>query len=219
MTRPGPYPDGTVPNAVSPRAAAPTDPDPDPDQVQDPGQDLVLVPMRWWHVATVAELEPTVFANDPWTAELFWSELAQGDQRRYLTAMWRPRGVAGHDLPAIVGYAGLALADDGAYIQTVGVVPRGRGRGIGARLMIALLRHACQAGARSCGLEVRTDNHAARALYSRLGFVDIGVRRSYYQPSGGDAYVMRARPIDTVGYAALLDEVERALPGRVRLES
>ncbi|CAJ59793.1 putative acetyltransferase [Frankia alni ACN14a] len=191
---------------------------PDGELGPDGDLDLVLVPMRWWHVATVAELEPTVFATDPWTAELFWSELAQGDQRHYLTALWQPRGAAAHDLSAIIGYAGLALADDGAYIQTVGVVPRIRGRGVGARLMIALLRHARRAGARSCGLEVRTDNHAARALYTRLGFVDIGVRRGYYQPSGGDAYVMRARPIDTVGYAALLDEVERALPGRVRLE-
>ncbi|MCK9898398.1 ribosomal protein S18-alanine N-acetyltransferase [Frankia sp. AgB32] len=179
---------------------------------------MVLVPTRWWHIATIAALEPSVFTADPWSAELFWSELAQGDQRCYLTALSRPHGRPAHDLDAIVGYAGLAIGDDGAYIQTVGVVPAMWGRGVGARLMIALLRRARQAGARSCGLEVRTDNHAARVLYSRLGFVDIGLRRGYYQPSGGDAYVMRARPIDTVGYATLLDDAEQALPGRVRLE-
>ncbi|WP_101832713.1 GNAT family N-acetyltransferase [Frankia canadensis] len=185
--------------------------------------------MRWWHIETVAALEPSVFAADPWSAELFWSELAQGVQRRYLTALAGPSaqpGSVGSDEPggpgtwdvaSIVGYGGLAVADDGAYIQTVGVVPAMRGRGIGARLMIALLRHARTVGARSCGLEVRTDNHAARALYARLGFVDIGMRRGYYQPSGGDAYVMRVRPIDTVGYATLLDGMERDLPGRVRL--
>ncbi|ETA04278.1 (SSU ribosomal protein S18P)-alanine acetyltransferase [Frankia casuarinae] len=174
--------------------------------------------MRWWHVAMVAELEQTVFDIDPWTAELFWSELAQGEQRRYLTALWRPQGVPTHDTSAIVGYAGLALAEDGAYIQTIGVVPRMRGRGVGARLMIALLRDARRAGARNCGLEVRTDNQAARALYSRLGFVDIGLRRGYYQPSGGDAYVMRVRKIDTVGYAELLDRVEATLLITSRVE-
>ncbi len=190
---------------------------PGPTTGHDP--DLVLVPTRWWQIETIATLEPSVFAADPWSAELFWSELAQSEQRCYLTALSRPRGVPAHDLAAIVGYAGLAVGDpDGAYIQTVGVVPAMRGRGVGARLMIALLRRARRAGARSCGLEVRTDNHAARVLYSRLGFVDIGLRRGYYQPSGGDAYVMRARPIDTVGYAALLDDTELALPGRVRLE-
>ncbi|CAO5175226.1 (ribosomal protein S18)-alanine N-acetyltransferase [Frankia sp. AiPs1] len=184
-----------------------------------PEADLVLVPTRWWHIETIARLERTVFVTDAWSAELFWSELAQGDQRYYLTAMAHPRGTATHDLESIVGYAGLAISDDGAYVQTVGVVPAARGRGIGARLMIALLRRARETGARSCGLEVRTDNHTARALYHRLGFVDIGTRRGYYQPSGGDAFVMRARPINTVGYGAFLDGLERDLPGHARLAS
>ncbi|MCM3884990.1 ribosomal protein S18-alanine N-acetyltransferase [Frankia sp. R82] len=178
-----------------------------------------MLPTRWWHVETIATLERSVFIADAWSAELFWSELAQGDQRYYLTALFRPSGIATHALTSIVGYAGLAVAEDGAYIQTVGVVPQMRGRGVGARLMITLLRRARQLGARSCGLEVRTDNHAARALYHQLGFVDIGRRRGYYQPSGGDAFVMRARPIDTVGYGILLDDRERALPGRALLEA
>ena len=43
-------------------------------------------------------------------------------------------------------------------------------------------------------LEVRTDNEAAIALYVSEGFVRLGIRRRYYQPSGADAYTM-ARPI------------------------
>ena len=42
-------------------------------------------------------------------------------------------------------------------------------------------------------LEVRTDNEAAIGLYESEGFVRLGVRRRYYQPSGADAYTM-ARP-------------------------
>jgi ribosomal-protein-alanine N-acetyltransferase len=42
-------------------------------------------------------------------------------------------------------------------------------------------------------LEVRTDNEAAIALYVSEGFVRLGIRRRYYQPSGADAYTM-ARP-------------------------
>nr|MDT0667714.1 hypothetical protein [Micromonospora sp. DSM 115978] len=57
-------------------------------------------------------------------------------------------------------------------------------------------------------LEVRTDNEPARELYRRFGFADLGVRRGYYQLSGADAFVMRARPIDTPGYGALLDRME-----------
>jgi ribosomal-protein-alanine N-acetyltransferase len=163
---------------------------------------VTLAPLRWWQLAEVAELERVVFDLDPWTPEMFWSELAAGPGRYYLAALAAGR---------IVGYAGLAVAEDDAYIQTIGVHPDQRGRGLGARLMIALLREARRRGARTCGLEVRTENQAARALYTRLGFVDIGVRRGYYQPSGGDAYVMRVRPIDTVGYGAQLDAAWAAL--------
>jgi ribosomal-protein-alanine N-acetyltransferase len=173
-------------------------PPPPAEAAVGPGS-IRIVPLRWWHLAEVAELERLVFDTDPWTAELFWSELAQGSSRCYLIAVIGSR---------IVGYAGLAVHDDEAFIQTVGVVPAARGRKVGTRLMVALLREARRRGAHSCGLEVRTDNLAARALYTRLGFVDVGVRRGYYQPSGGDAYVMRARPIDTAGYGARLDEAE-----------
>ena len=39
-------------------------------------------------------------------------------------------------------------------------------------------------------LEVRTDNVKALALYDSEGFVRLGTRRRYYQPSGADAYTM-----------------------------
>ena len=40
-------------------------------------------------------------------------------------------------------------------------------------------------------LEVRADNQAAIALYLDLGFVQIDVRKRYYQPAGIDALIMR----------------------------
>ena len=40
-------------------------------------------------------------------------------------------------------------------------------------------------------LNVAIDNEPAQRLYRRYGFVGIGVRRGYYQPSGADALVMR----------------------------
>jgi ribosomal-protein-alanine N-acetyltransferase len=165
-----------------------------------------IAPLRWWHLAEVAALEPAVFDLDPWTPEMFWSELAQGGSRHYVIARAGGR---------VVGYAGLAVAEDESYIQTIGVHPGLRGQGVGARLMITLLREARRRKAHSCGLEVRTENHAAQALYGRLGFATIGIRRGYYQPSGGDAYVMRVRPIDTAEYGARLDAIERELAGRV----
>jgi ribosomal-protein-alanine N-acetyltransferase len=40
-------------------------------------------------------------------------------------------------------------------------------------------------------LEVRTSNEAARNLYAKLGFEEIGTRPNYYQDTGETAVVMR----------------------------
>jgi ribosomal-protein-alanine N-acetyltransferase len=139
-----------------------------------------LRPMRWWHIEAVAAIEAALF-DDAWSVEMFWDELAQGATRTYLVA------VEGEE---IVGYAGLAAMPDEAYVQNIAVVPDHRRRGLGARLLTALLDDARRRGFTKVGLEVRVDNDAAIALYERFGFRRVGLRRRYYQPSGTDALVM-----------------------------
>lgn len=140
---------------------------------------IALQAMRWWDIAEVAELEGRLFATDsPWTEEMFWAELAQG---RHYRVYRDPAGV-------LLGYAGLSLSDEDAEIQTIGVHPDHRGRGIGWALLSELLGLA---GDRGVLLEVRTDNEAALGMYRRAGFEQIGLRRKYYQPSGADAFVMQ----------------------------
>jgi ribosomal-protein-alanine N-acetyltransferase len=145
--------------------------------------DWALEPFRWWHIDDVLVLEDDLFAPDCWSAELFWSELAQ-------QAAGRRHYVVASDGTGIVAYAGLATGTDDAYIQTLGVAPRVQGRGLGAVLLADLLAEADRAGAQRVGLEVRTDNVPAHRLYERAGFRVVGLRRGYYQPSGGDAHVM-----------------------------
>lgn len=147
----------------------------------EPGRDdraWSIESMRWWDIPAVAALERVLFPTDsPWTEQMFWSELAAG--HRYLVV----RGGGG----VIVGYAGLARGPDDAEVQTIGVHPDWQGRGLGR----ALLRdQLAAAGGRAVHLEVRTDNAAALTLYESEGFVRVGVRRRYYQPSGADAYTM-----------------------------
>jgi ribosomal-protein-alanine N-acetyltransferase len=158
--------------------------------------------MRWWHITEVGQLEQTIFGADSWSPELFWSELAQGRSRHYLVAT---------DGGAVVGYGGLALSDTESYIQTLAVGAAARRGGVGTRMILALLRHARQVAAQTCGLEVRTDNAGARSIYGRLGFVDIGYRRGYYQPSGADAYVMEVRDIGAPAYGRRLAQIEQAM--------
>lgn len=140
-----------------------------------------LRPMRWRDIDVVHALEQELFADDAWSVELFWSELAQHAARRYVVA-----AADAH----IVGYAGLAAYGEDGYVQTIAVAPAAQRRGIGTLLLDDLLSDAQRRGVRSVALEVRTDNTTAQALYARFGFAPVGLRRGYYQPSGADALVM-----------------------------
>ena len=151
-----------------------------------PADEVRLEPMRWWHVEACSTLERDLFPADAWSPETFWSELARvPDSRHYLVAL----DAGGR----VVGYAGLSALPPEADIQTLAVAPSGQGRGLGSRLLDALLAEAARRGATTVMLEVRADNEAALHLYGRRGFVPVARRRDYYAP-GVDAVVMRRPP-------------------------
>ena len=91
------------------------------------------------------------------------------------------------------GFAmGRAVAGE-AELLTLAVDPLLRRQGIGATLVQNFLTAARGRGAESAFLEVIEDNHAARELYLKAGFVETGLRRGYYHcPQNGrrDAVVM-----------------------------
>ena len=146
-----------------------------------------LAPLDYADLTRCAELERALFAgDDPWSEGTLRAELDHGNH--YFGA--HVDGVG------LVGYAGVSVAgtvrDAEASVHTIGVDPEWQRRGIGRLLLGALLAVADEFAA-PIYLEVRTDNDAAIALYRAHGFVRIGLRRKYYQPSGADAYTM-ARP-------------------------
>jgi [ribosomal protein S18]-alanine N-acetyltransferase len=138
--------------------------------------------MRWWHIEPVLALEHELFADEPWSAGAFWNELAETGTRHYVV------GVEGED---VLGYAGLAVTGDEAHVLTIGVTGAAQGRGLGTLLLRDLL---AAAGDRTVFLDVRVDNDVAQRLYARHGFVPVGRRKRYYQPSGTDALVMARQP-------------------------
>jgi ribosomal-protein-alanine N-acetyltransferase len=153
--------------------------------------------MRWWDIGGgVLALEQTLFETDAWSEELFWSELSEHDTRHYLVAE-----EDGH----IVGYAGLCVYADDAYIQTIAVAASHQHRGIGTALLIELMREARRRSVDKVALEVRADNPSAQKLYARFGFEAVGLRRGYYQPSNVDAVVMVADDVTSPSYGRLLD--------------
>lgn len=72
-------------------------------------------------------------------------------------------------------------------IENVAVLGSLRRRGVGSRLVAEFVSLARESGASSIHLEVRESNLAARRLYEKLGFVESGRRKGYYQDPEEDA--------------------------------
>ena len=154
-----------------------------------------LRPVRWWDVEALAALELELFAADAWSAETWWAELAQGQNRWYACICLPER------LDDIAGYVGAAVGGPDADVMTVAVAPWAQGRGVGAQLLRALVDAVAERDAAQLMLEVRADNVAAQRLYARNGFERIAIRRGYYQ--GVDAWIMRLRPVAVVSVDSL----------------
>ena len=71
----------------------------------------------------------------------------------------------------IVGYVNPVMDGTEAWIGGLGVVPRMRNRGVGAKLMAAAETYAEEEGADEVLLEVIEGNLAAEKLYERLGYI------------------------------------------------
>ena len=153
----------------------------------------------------VLALEHELFADDPWTPEMFADEIVQpADSRLYLVAEAEAddgrvearnivSGASGDAGTVMAGYAGMLFVPGGvaADVLTIAVREPHWGLGIGSALLGALIQAARERDCAEVFLEVRADNSRAHGLYRRRGFEEIGVRRGYYQPSGVDAIVMR----------------------------
>jgi ribosomal-protein-alanine N-acetyltransferase len=149
------------------------------------GVDVITIrPLESDDVAAVLALEQ---ANQPqpWSEGVFNDELT-APSRTYLVA----------DDGEVFGFGGVMVVGDEAHVTNVLVDPSRRNEGVGRRLLVDLIRAAVAEGARHMTLEVRSQNVAGRALYSRLGFVPVGIRPNYYEDD--DALVLWLHDVDTI---------------------
>ena len=133
----------------------------------------------------VVAIERRVF-QQPWSRAFFEKELATAFAT--LRAAVEPHG----DGELLIGYSVYWRVTDEVHLLNVAVHPERQHLGIGRILVHAMMRDSAASGARVIFLEVRAGNVAARSLYARLGFRELGLRRGYYGP-GQDAIVMERR--------------------------
>ena len=94
-----------------------------------------------------------------------------------------------------VGFIVSRRAADEAEILSVAVARARRGRGLARRLLDLHLRRLAGLGLRAVFLEVDEDNRAARRLYARAGFREVGRRPGYYAQSGGKGALVLRRDL------------------------
>jgi [ribosomal protein S18]-alanine N-acetyltransferase len=76
-------------------------------------------------------------------------------------------------------------------LENIVVAEKMRRAGAATLLVSDLIEQARGAGGKSISLEVREANFAARALYEKSGFTEIGRRKSYYSHPLEDAIIYR----------------------------
>jgi [ribosomal protein S18]-alanine N-acetyltransferase len=161
------------------------------------GEVVEIVPMRRRDVRTVVVIEREIFP-EPWSQNLYLSELAQKSTRRYYVALASA---------SVVGYAGCILVAGECHVTTIGVAPEWQGCKIGARLLYRLVADARHSGAESVTLEVRLGNATAQRLYQWFGFAPVGIRKNYYTGTNEDALVMHVAGVDSASYGARLASI------------
>ncbi|WP_163195704.1 ribosomal protein S18-alanine N-acetyltransferase [Clostridium thermarum] len=118
-----------------------------------------------------------------WSKESFEQELSNR-YARYVVAV--KDGV-------VVGFGGMWIIIDEAHITNIAVHPEFRGFGIGSMLVDALINICKIEGVTAATLEVRVSNFKAINLYKKFGFVEEGIRKSYYEDNKEDALIMWKR--------------------------
>ena len=138
---------------------------------------IEIVRMNESHVAAVAELEKQNFSEP-------WPEIAVRSELTNKLALW----LVALEGETVVGYVGSQTVLQEADMMNIAVAETHRRQGI-ARLLVEEL--ICQLDAYQLTLEVRASNAPAIALYEKLGFTQVGLRKNYYHKPKEDALILR----------------------------
>lgn len=143
---------------------------------------LQIDDMRKEDLEQVSTMEAACFSM-PWSKKSFEENLNRSD------AVY----VVARDGDKVLGYCGAYVILNEADINQVAVEPLHRKKGVGGKMLAALLEKLGKAGADAVTLEVRKSNEAAIALYESMGFVTEGIRKNFYEKPVEDALIMWKR--------------------------
>ena len=138
---------------------------------------IEIIQMNESHTAAVAELEKQNFSEP-------WPEIAVRSELTNKLSLW----LVAMDGDNVVGYVGSQTVLQEADMMNIAVADTHRRLGIARMLVEELIR---QLDAYQLTLEVRASNAPAIALYEKLGFTQVGLRKNYYHKPKEDALILR----------------------------
>lgn len=130
-------------------------------------------------IEQVERMEKEIFSI-PWSAHSF-EDAAMTKENIFLVC--ECNGV-------IAGYCGLWTVLGEGNITNMAVDKEYRKKGIGEALMKEMEKRGRQKDVDIFFLEVRQSNAAARRLYDKMGYKEIGTRKRFYERPVEDAIVM-----------------------------
>ncbi|MDO5403383.1 MAG: ribosomal protein S18-alanine N-acetyltransferase [Eubacteriales bacterium] len=136
-------------------------------------------PMKREDTPKVAAIEKNIFSI-PWSEKSF-TDACTTLENIYLVA--EADGI-------IAGYCGLWTVLGEGNITNMAVAEEFRRCGVGILLMEAMEKAGREKDVETFFLEVRESNVAARHLYEKMGYKDIGLRRNFYERPVENAVVM-----------------------------
>ena len=150
-------------------------------------KDIAIMRMSEHDLLEVVEIEEQSGLSR-WGWAAYYAELQSGNRELMLVA--RPTRSAIVESGPIAGYIVARETAGELHINNVAVRPEYRRHGIGVAMLERVIQEARLRKANTAFLEVRSANHAARALYEKCGFRAIARRVNYYSEPREDAVVM-----------------------------
>lgn len=123
-----------------------------------------------------------------WTAEGYLREI-DSPNSSLLTLNLREQN-SGEPSSQIVGIGCLWAIANEAHITLLAIAPQYRRQGLASLLLLTLLEQAISFNLEWATLEVNINNINAINLYKKFGFIELGIRKGYYQSTGEDASIL-----------------------------
>ena len=127
----------------------------------------------------ILEIENLSFSS-PWSFDDFKIEM-----EKPITRLWAL--LIDHTLN---GYICFWLLNQEIHITNLAVHPAKRGHRLGQFILAKIMERYVREGLIQIRLEVRPSNLAAKRLYARMGFHEIGISPRYYKDKNEDAVIM-----------------------------